>query len=180
MPLAVQRLRSPNSGRVSFTLVGDDGLPVGPAEAYLAHLEVSASPNTVQAYAYDLQGFFTWLDQAGLDWRAASLEQISYFFDWLRRPRATRAPGVFMLLGTAQAVENSTLQRKRASLAGFYRFHSRRDDRIPSVLGELIGTRHAADKLAVRLRQRTGIAHLQPTLSATLMPPGCCGPGCRL
>lgn len=37
MPLAVQRLRLPDTGRVSYTLLGDDGLPVGPAEAYLAH-----------------------------------------------------------------------------------------------------------------------------------------------
>jgi integrase/recombinase XerD len=141
MPLAVQRLRLPDTGRVSYTLLGDDGLPVGPAEAYLAHLEISSSPNTVQAYAYDLQDFFAWLGQAGLDWRAVSLEQVAYFFDWLRRPRAARAPGVFMLPGAAQAVEGSTLQRKRASLAGFYRFHARRDDRIPAVLGELIGAR---------------------------------------
>jgi hypothetical protein len=39
-------------------------------------------------------------------------------------------------------VKNNTLQRKRAaSLAGFYRFHARRDDRIPAVLCDLIGTR---------------------------------------
>jgi integrase/recombinase XerD len=141
MPLAVQRLRLPDTGRVSYTLVGDEGLPVGPAEAYLAHLEISASPNTVQAYAYDLQDFFTWLGQRGLNWRAVGLEQVAYFFEWLRRPAAARAPGVFMLPGTAQAVKDSTLQRKRASLAGFYRFHARRDDGIPAVLGELIGSR---------------------------------------
>jgi integrase/recombinase XerD len=46
-----------------------------------------------------------------------------------------------MLPGAAQAVENSTLLRKRAALAGFYRFHARRDPRVPAVLGELIGTR---------------------------------------
>src|SRR4051812_19584444 len=125
MPLAVQRLRLADTGRVSFTLLGDDCLPVDPAEAYLAHLEISASPNTVQAYAYDLRDFFTWVGQAGLDWRTVSLKQIAYFFDWLRRPQAARTPGVFMLPGTGQAVENSTLQRKRASLAGFYRFHAR-------------------------------------------------------
>ena len=141
MPLAVQRLRLPDTGRVSYTLLGDDGLPVGPAEAYLAYLDVSASPNTVQAYAHDLRDFFTWACEAGLDWRAVTLEQVAYFFDWLRRPPAARAPGVFMLPGAAQAVENSTLQRKRASLAGFYRFHARRDDRVPAVLGELIGVR---------------------------------------
>jgi integrase len=46
-----------------------------------------------------------------------------------------------MLPGAAQAMENSTLLRKRAALAGFYRFHARRDPRVPVVLGELIGTR---------------------------------------
>jgi integrase/recombinase XerD len=149
MPLAVQRLRLPGTGRVSWTLLGDDALPVGPAEEYLAYLQVSASPNTVQAYAHDLRDFFTWAGQAGLDWRAVSLEQVSYFFDWLRRPPAARAPGVFMLPGAGQAVENSTLLRKRAALAGFYRFHARRDPRVPAVLGELIGTRPTGSYIPV-------------------------------
>jgi integrase/recombinase XerD len=52
-----------------------------------------------------------------------------------------RAPGVFTLPGAAQAVENSTLLRKRAAPAGFYRFHARRNPRVPALLGELIGTR---------------------------------------
>ena len=137
----MQRLRLPGSGRVSYTLLGDDGLPVGPAEAFLAYLQVSASPNTVQAYAHDLRDFFIWTGQAGLDWRSVSLEQVSHFFDWLRRPPAARAPGVFMLPGAAQVVGDSTLVRKRAALAGFYRFHARRDPRVPAVLGELIGAR---------------------------------------
>jgi integrase/recombinase XerD len=118
MPLAVQRLRLAGTGRDSYTLLGDDALPVEPAEAYLAYLQISASPNTVQAYAHDLRDFFAWAGQAGLDWRTVSLEQVSYFFDWLRRPPAARAPGVFMLPGAGQAVENSTLPRKRAALAG--------------------------------------------------------------
>jgi site-specific recombinase XerC len=100
MPLAVQRLRLAGTGRVSYTLLGDDALPVAPAEAYLAYLQVSASPNTVQAYAHDLRDFFTWAGQAGLDWRAVSLEQVSHFFDWLRRPVAARALGVFSRAST--------------------------------------------------------------------------------
>jgi integrase/recombinase XerD len=46
-----------------------------------------------------------------------------------------------MLPGTRQAVEDSTLQRKRAALASFYRFHAWRDERTPSALGELVGRR---------------------------------------
>lgn len=93
MPFVVQRLRLPGTGRVSYTLLGEDGLPVGPAEQYLEHLEMRASPNTVQAYEHDLRDFFTWAGQGGLDWRAVSLEQVAYYFDWLRRPKAARAPG---------------------------------------------------------------------------------------
>lgn len=163
MPLAVQRLRLPGSGRVSYTLLGDDALPVGPAEAYLAYLQVSASPNTVQAYAHDLRDFFTWVSQTGLDWRAVSLEQVSHFFDWLQRPPAARAPGVFMLPGAAQAVENSTLLRKRAALAGFYRFHARRDPRVPAVLGELIGTRPTGSYI-------TMLAHTRRTAPDAFSP----------
>jgi hypothetical protein len=37
MSSGMQRLRSPD-GRVSFTVVGSDGLPAGPAGAFLAHL----------------------------------------------------------------------------------------------------------------------------------------------
>ncbi|MFD8532267.1 tyrosine-type recombinase/integrase [Streptosporangium canum] len=142
MPLAVQRLRSPDGGPVSYTVVGPNGLAVEPIEDFLAHLWATGlSPNTVQAYAHDLKDLFTWLDQVGLDFRRLGLEQLAQFFDWLRRPRASRAPGVFMLPGMTPAVENSTLQRKRGAIASFYRFHARRDESVPALLGELIGVR---------------------------------------
>jgi hypothetical protein len=118
MPLAVQRLRLPGTGRVSYTLLGDDALPVGPAEAYLAYLQVSASPNTVQSYAHDLRDFFTWAGQGGLDWRAVSLEQVSHFFDWLRRPAAARAPDVFACSDHRAEIQRLTSRRGNGDPGG--------------------------------------------------------------
>jgi site-specific recombinase XerD len=120
--------------------LGEDSLPIEPVEAYLAHLEAGgSSPNTVAGYAYDLKDFFTWMGQEHFEFREVDLERLALFFAWLRRPRALREPGVFMLPGTPTAMSNSTLARKRAALAGFYRFHARRDAEIPALLGELVG-----------------------------------------
>ncbi|WNV83145.1 site-specific integrase [Umezawaea sp. Da 62-37] len=89
----VQRLRS-GGGPVSYTVVGPDHLPIWPVDDFLSGLTARRrSPNTVQAYAHDLADFFTWLDQRGRDFRTLTLEQLGEFFDWLRKPPATRTPG---------------------------------------------------------------------------------------
>lgn len=138
MPLRVQRLRLPGGGARSFTVVDESWLPVPPIEEFLANLTARGkSPNTVQGYAGDLRDFFEWLDQRGWCFRSLTVEQLAEFFGWLRRPRQARRPGVFVLPGTPSAVEQSTLLRKRAALASFYRFHARRDDTVAALLGDL-------------------------------------------
>ena len=43
---------SPSSRRESWTVIGQDGVPIEPIERYLAYLtDVERSPNTVNAYA---------------------------------------------------------------------------------------------------------------------------------
>ena len=159
MALSVQRLRPPGEERVSFTVLDSNGFPVTAIEAFLTFLEASgASPNTVAAYANDLKDFFTWLGQVDLGFEDLSIEAVSVFFSWLRRPKALRAPGVFMLAGTDQAVENSTLQRKRAALASFYRFHSRRDAAVSALLGELDGRRGTGSFVPMLVHTRRGRA----------------------
>ena len=58
----VQRVLMPGSGAESWTLLGDDGEVVEPAERYLAYLAaIERSPNTVRAYAVSLKLWFEFL-----------------------------------------------------------------------------------------------------------------------
>jgi hypothetical protein len=54
--MRVQRVLMPGSEAESWTLLGDDQVPVEPAEQFLGYLSaVERSPNTVKAYAHDLK-----------------------------------------------------------------------------------------------------------------------------
>jgi integrase/recombinase XerD len=83
----VQRVAVPGSRVVSWTVLGDDDIPVGPIERYLAYLsDIERSPNTAEAYAYDLKDYWIFLRYRGLDWREVRLEDIGEYVAWLRLP----------------------------------------------------------------------------------------------
>ena len=78
--MRVQRVLMPGSEAESWTVLGDDQVPVEPVERFLAYLaSVEKSPNTVKAYAHDLKDWFTYLAGHGLDWQAATLEDVAGF-----------------------------------------------------------------------------------------------------
>jgi hypothetical protein len=96
--MRVQRLVMPGSGVESWTLLGDDHLPVEPVERFLAYLgAIERSPNTVKAYAHDLKDWFVFLGGRGVDWAAVTLEDVAAFAGWLRLPPAGRAGQVAVL-----------------------------------------------------------------------------------
>jgi hypothetical protein len=103
--MRVQRVVMPD-GAESRTLLDDQGVPVPPAEAYLAHLQaLDRSPATVRAYATSLKLWWVFLHRVGVGFDEASVEQVSRFVEWLRAPaenvavldggdaRVTAAPG---------------------------------------------------------------------------------------
>ena len=62
----MQLVVMPGSGALSWTVLGDDDVPVGPVERFLAYLtDVGRSPNTVKAYAHDLKDFWEFLGEPG-------------------------------------------------------------------------------------------------------------------
>ena len=59
----------PRSGIRSWTVLGDDDVPVVPVDRFLAYLtDIGRSPNKVKAYAYDLKDYWGFLGFRGLDW----------------------------------------------------------------------------------------------------------------
>ena len=79
----------PGSGTRSWTVLGDDDVPVVPVDRFLAYLtDIGRSPNTVKAYSHDLKDYWGFLGFRGLDWREARLEDVGEFVAWLQLPPA--------------------------------------------------------------------------------------------
>jgi integrase/recombinase XerD len=111
----VQRVLMPVTDAESWTLLGDDGAVVEPADQYLAYLTaIERSPNTVRAYAVSLKLWFEFLSRAGLDWKQAGVEDVARFVGWLRAP----AENVIVLGDGSGARAAATVNRY---LAGVFR-----------------------------------------------------------
>jgi integrase/recombinase XerD len=133
----VQRVAMPASRVESWTVLGDDDIPIGPIERYLGYLtDIDRSPNTVRAYAHDLKDYWVFLAHQGLDWREVRLENVGEFVAWLRLPPAGRSGRVAVLPAVQPQVGASTINRKLSAVSAFYQ-HQARDG---ADVGELLVT----------------------------------------
>jgi site-specific recombinase XerD len=133
----VQRVTVATSPVDSWTVLGDDDVPVGPIERYLAFLtDTDKSPNTVKAYAHDLKDYWVFLDRSGLDWRETRLEDIGEFISWLRLPPSGRSGKVAVLPSVQPHVTPGTVNRKLAAVSAFYQHQARQGEDV----GELLTT----------------------------------------
>jgi hypothetical protein len=118
----VQRVLMPGGGPESWTLLGDDGEVVAPAERYLAYLAaIERSPNTVRAYAVSLKLWFEFLAWAKVGWEEVGIEDVARFVAWLRAP----APNVVVLADGTGVRRPATVNRYLAGVFGFYDHHAR-------------------------------------------------------
>lgn len=122
----VQRVLSPVTRLESWTVLGEDGLPVAPIERYLTYLtDIERSPNTVKAYAHDLKDWFVFLAGRDLDWREVRLEDVAAFIAWLRRPPAVRDGMVAVLPSAERHCSEATVNRKLSAVSAFYQHAAR-------------------------------------------------------
>jgi len=116
-----QRLDLPDGSR-SWTVLGEDHLPVGPAEEFLEHHRlIGSSPNTVRSYARALALYFSYLQAVGARWLDPGLATLTGFLGWLR---SGGAPGVVSLpeVVKASSAAPATVAARLAAVVAFYRY----------------------------------------------------------
>lgn len=83
--MKTQRIQLPN-GRVTWTVLDDDFLPIKPIHQYLSYLDnLERSPHTVQNYARHLKLYWDFLKDKHHNWQEIQLDQLAEFITWLRR-----------------------------------------------------------------------------------------------
>ena len=136
--MRVQRVLMPGSEAESWTVLGDDQMPVEPVERFLGYLtSVEKSPNTVKAYAHDLKDWFTYLTGHDLDWQAVTVEDVAGFVAWLRLPPEGRGGTVAVLPTVANHCSAASVNRKLAALTSFCEFHARHGVKLAGLLTTL-------------------------------------------
>src|SRR5438552_2392595 len=124
--MRVQRVLMPGSEAESWTVLGDDQVPLEPVERFLGYLtSIEKSPNTVKAYAHDLKDWFTYLTLHGLDWQVVTVENVAGFVAWLRLPPGGRDGKVVVLPTVGHHCSAASVNRKLAALTSFCEFHAR-------------------------------------------------------
>lgn len=122
----VQKVAPPGSRVESWTVLGDDDVPVVAIESYLSYLsDIERSPNTVKAYAHDLKDYFVFLAHHGIDWREVQLEDVGEFVAWLRLPPAGRSGQVTVLPSLEPHLGAATINRKLSAVSSFYAHQAR-------------------------------------------------------
>jgi integrase/recombinase XerD len=133
--MLVHPVAVPGSGTRSWTVLGDDDVPVVPVDRFLAYLtDIGRSPNTVKAYSHDLKDYWEFLGFRGLDWREARLEDIGEFVAWLQLPPAGRSGEVAVLPSVTAEVAASTVNRKLAAVSAFYAHQARNGAEVGDLL----------------------------------------------
>jgi len=88
----------PGSEAESWTVLGDEQIPLEPVERFLGYLtSIEKSPTTVNAYAHDLKDWFTYLSGHYLSWQGVTVEDVAGFVAWLRLPPDSRDGKVAVL-----------------------------------------------------------------------------------
>lgn len=74
-------------GKTRYYLANEQGTPVPEVMNYLKLLDNQGKArNTLRLICYQLQDYYRFLEEAGKDYRDATIDDIALFMAWLRNP----------------------------------------------------------------------------------------------
>ncbi len=151
--MRVQAVVLAGGGR-TWTVLGDDHMPVGPIEEFLEHHRVlGSSPNTVRSYAKGLELWWAHLAREGVGWEDPSVGTLRAFVTWLRTGLASAVVSIVPEAETRGPAE-ATVQARLAAVVSFYRFQH-------EVHGRGAALARASVRQVRRGRYRPMLAHLE-------------------
>jgi integrase/recombinase XerD len=113
-------------GQPGVLLVGADGVPVVDVEGFLRLLAVREySPNTIRAYAHDLQKLYLFLGEEGLTAAQFTPARAIDFLKWLRllsSGRRAQRLELAVAAGQGRVLSPKTCNRVLAAVSSFYEF----------------------------------------------------------
>jgi integrase len=124
--MRVIKVEEARPGEPAVRLVDDDRQPVAEVEGFLRLLAVREySPNTVRAYAHDLQKLFAFLDEVGIPASEFTPARAVEFLQWLRLVSSARRAQRLELgvaMGEGRVLSAKTCNRIMAAVSSFYEF----------------------------------------------------------
>jgi integrase/recombinase XerD len=120
MRLTLQKGIDPHTSEIVWVMLDEDYQVVEPIQRYLTYLSTSKSPNTVEAYAYDLKSWWEFLELKSLDWREVQVSDIEDYAYWLRVGDTSKVISMQLV----QAIRSEkTVNRSITGITGFYEYH---------------------------------------------------------
>lgn len=106
----------------SYTVVGSNDLPIGPAHEFLRFIVHSGrSPNTVKAYARGLARWWSFLEATGERWDDFATSTFGAFLTYLRYGDI---PGVHRISEAPRLLAESSVQTYSAAVLAMYSYHA--------------------------------------------------------
>lgn len=121
MKLYLQKGIDPITGETIWLILDENYQMVEPIQRYLTYLSCNKSPNTVEAYGYDLKAWWQFLHLKNLDWRNVQLSDLSDFAYWLRVGDTKNVTSIQSILAKRS---ERTVNRILTGVMTFYEYHT--------------------------------------------------------
>ena len=127
--MKVQKVRLPESDKITWLVLGYDYLPIEPIREFLSYLiNLERSPNTVKSYAYHLKLYWQYLAESKLDWDGINFVELAEFITWLRSPTGN----VISLQEVEAKRTEATVSVILTSVCMLYDFHEK-TGKVPEI-----------------------------------------------